>query len=238
MGATVIEDFLKGITEKGFFQTISRIPRLPYKMDLALQVVEAIGKRRNPKFVIDENNIFVFENLIRWVHADPAFECIDPTTKQVIPGRLESGIYIAGNTGTGKSWALDIMSAYSLIDNVGVNYGGTKRPLNWPSFRTDTICDEYSNTGIIEKYKKMPIIGIQDLGAEQPESMYMGNRLKVMQQILEYRGDQTNVLTLITSNLPINHEIFIKRYEDRVSSRLNEMCNYYELKGNDRRKQQ
>ena len=64
----------------------------------------------------------------------------------------------------------------------------------------------------------------------------MGNRINVLRQILEYRGDQTDKITLITSNLPMNHKRFIDRYEDRVSSRLNEMCNYFEIKGKDRRK--
>ena len=51
-----------------------------------------------------------------------------------------------------------------------------------------------------------------------------------------YSGRRTDQLTLITSNLPMNHKRFIDRYEDRVSSRLNEMCNYFEIKGKDRRK--
>ncbi len=53
---------------------------------------------------------------------------------------------------------------------------------------------------------------------------------------LEYRGDRTDQLTLITSNLPMNHKRFVERYDDRVASRLNEMCNYFEIKGKDRRK--
>jgi len=233
---SAIEEIVKKLSEKGIFQKVTRITYMPYKMEMALKVIEAIGKQRNPKFVIDNENRFVYENLVRWVHGDPEFKCIDPITKAVIPGRLEAGIYIAGNTGSGKSWALEIISAYSVIDNVLIKLGTTKRVLHFPCFRTDMICDEYATSGVIDKYKKIPIMAIQDLGAEQAESMYMGNRLNVMQQILEYRGDQTNILTLISSNLPINHETFIKRYQDRVSSRLYEMCNYLQLTGNDRRK--
>lgn len=108
--------------------------------------------------------------------------------------------------------------------------------VHWGNVRTDVMCDEYTEQGTFDKYKKMSIVGIQDLGAEPMESMYMGNRINVLRQILEYRGDQTDQLTLITSNLPMNHKRFIDRYEDRVSSRLNEMCNYFEIKGKDRRK--
>jgi DNA replication protein DnaC len=81
----------------------------------------------------------------------------------------------------------------------------------------------------------MEILGIQDLGAEPAESLYMGNRAHVLRQILEYRGDFSDKLTLITSNLPINHQLFADRYHVRVSSRLNEMCNYFEIRGKDRR---
>lgn len=235
--ATAIEEILKEITEKGIFQTITRFPCLPFNMEVALTVVEAIGKQRNPKFRIDTENRFVYENLIRWVHADPEFKCMNPYTRQITPGRLDKGIYISGNTGSGKSWAIEVMSAYSTIDNVKFGVFGVKKPIQWPSIRTDTICEDYASTGTIEKYKKMSIIGIQDLGAEPPESLYMGNRQNVLQQILESRGDQTNLLTMITSNLPINHEALIRRYQDRVASRLNEMCNYFELTGADRRKQ-
>lgn len=231
-----ISAILDKIKKQGLFDSVKRFQYLPYQIDYAMKVVEAIGKDRNPKFSIDEENQFLYENLIRWVHGDPAFQCIDPETKKPISGRLQAGIYIAGNTGTGKSWALEIMSAYCLLDNVRVNAGGVQRCLRWPCVRTDTICDQYTAEGTIEKYKKNSVLGIQDLGAEAVESIYMGNRLRVLQQILEYRGDRTDQITLISSNLPINHEMLIKRYEDRVASRLNEMCNYFELRGKDRRK--
>ena len=105
-------------------------------------------------------------------------------------------------------------------------------------FRSDTICEEFTEKGSIDKYKKRAILGIQDLGSssEPIESLYMGNRMGVIQQLLEYRGDFTDKITLITSNLPMSHKVLIDRYGDRVASRLNEMCNYFEIKGKDRRK--
>lgn len=224
------------IKERGLFQSIIRYQYLPLDMELSLELVEGIGKDRNPKFQIDDENRFTYENLIRWCHCDTEMKCLDPETKRVIPGRLKSGIYIAGNTGSGKSWALEIMAAYSMVYNFQIQMGETKRCLYWGNVRTDTICDEYKMQGTFERFKKMSIIGIQDLGAEPAESMYMGNRENVLRQILEYRGDRTDLITLITSNLPINHKHLVDRYEERVSSRLNEMCNYFEIKGKDRRK--
>lgn len=232
----IVSEVFDKIKQKGIFQSINRYQYMPYNMSIALQIVDNIGKNRNPKFKIDEENNFTYENMIRWVHGDPEMKCLNPDTKEIIPGRLNAGIYIAGNTGSGKSWVLEIMAAYSLIDNVQVTIGNIQRHLYWGNIRTDAICDEYTADGSFERFKKMNIIGIQDLGAEPAESMYMGNRVNVMRQILEYRGDQTDQITLITSNLPMNHKRFIELYEDRVSSRLNEMCNYFEIKGQDRRK--
>ena len=163
------------IDEWGIFRSVKRFQYLPYDLNLALKVVEAIGKKRNPKFIIDDENRFTYENLIRWVHGDPEFKCLNADTKEVINGTFEG-------------------------------------------------------------FKKMNIIGFQDLGSEPIESLYMGNRINVMRRILEYRGDQSDQITLITSNLPYNSKKFVELYGDRVASRLNEMCNYFEITGKDRRK--
>jgi hypothetical protein len=227
---------LERIKKRGLLQGVGRYQYLPLDMELAIELVEGIGKARNSKFRIDDENRFTYENLIRWIHGDPEMKCLNPDTKEIIPGRLHSGIYIAGNTGSGKSWALEIMAAYTLIYNFQIQVGENKRCLYWDNFRADAICDEYTSEGSFDKYKKVYIIGIQDLAAEPTESMYMGNRISVLKNIIEYRGDFSDKITLITSNLPMSHKALTDRYGDRVSSRLNEMCNYFEIKGKDRRK--
>lgn len=238
----VIDNILRRIQSEGYFKSVKRYAYLPYDLNLAMQVVEAIGKSRNPNFVIDDENRFTYENLVRWVHGDNAMMCLDPETKQPVPGRLDKGIYIAGNTGTGKSWALEIMSVYTTIDKIQIGFGKDYNGkdilgcLHWANVRTDTMCEEFSREGTYDKYKQWKCLGIQDLGAEPVESLYMGNRVDVLRMILEYRGDRTDRVTLVTSNLPINHQKLIDRYGDRVASRLTEMCNYFEIKGADRRK--
>lgn len=230
-----IGEILKRIKDRGLFKSITRHDYLDYDADEALKVLEVIGKSRKPDFSIDDNNKFLYGSLIRWIHGDPKLKAIDPFSKKTIKGNINAGIYIAGSTGTGKSWALEIASAYVAIYNLRVGIGDKDVTLRWDNVRTDEICNEYTTKGDLQKYKTKPLLGLQDLGSEQAESVYMGNRLKPLQQILEYRGDRTDVITLISSNLPINHEELKTRYGDRVSSRLSEMCNYYELKGVDRR---
>jgi len=231
-----INDILSNMKERGLFP--SGILRSKYKLsdiEYAKKVVIEIGKMRNKNFSIDNENNFAYENIIKWIHGDESMKCIDPDTGDIIPGNLNSGIYLAGNPGSGKSWCMEIMSDYCLIDNVKVKLDDNIRCLHWENIRADMICDEYVLTGNIRKYKDMGILCIQDLGSEPEESIYMGNRANVNKQLLENRGDHSNLITLITSNFSMTHTIFKKKYGDRVISRLHEMCNYIEMKGRDRR---
>jgi hypothetical protein len=233
----LINQVLNRIGNRGLFQGITRYVYADYDMQESLAIVEAIGKSRNPAFVIDDENRFTYENMIRWCHCDTKMQAIDPVTKKVIPGGLKKGIYIAGNTGTGKSWCLEVMAAYAMAFGFVITLGETeKRMLYWDNVRADDICEEYAANGTFQKFKTRNIYGIQDLGSEPAESVYMGNRIEVLRQLLEYRGDRTDQVTLFTSNLPMNHKILVDRYGDRVSSRLSAMCNYFEIRGKDRRK--
>ena len=237
MAVKHMQPILAYIKQRGLFQGITRLQYLKYNIEDSLEIVTAIGKRRNPAFVIDDENRFTYENMIRWCHCDTKMQALDPNTKQPIAGNLNKGIYIAGNTGTGKSWCLEVMAAYALVWDFRINLGEQKdRCLWWENLRADAICDEYVKTGDIQAIKKRTIYGIQDLGQEPAESTYMGNRLNVLRQLLEYRGDRTDQMTLITSNLPMAHKKLAERYDDRVASRLNAMCNYFEIRGKDRRK--
>ena len=236
-----IEQVLNAIRQRDMFSGFKRYQYIKpgwYDLDNAMKIVEAIGKSRNPAFVIDDENRFAFENFIKWAHCDTSMKCLDPVSGQVIPGRLKRGIYIAGNTGTGKTWCMEIMQAY--IQAIGIkvlwNTDNDPRPLYWRTIRADGLCDVWAESGNVQQYKAAPMLAIQDLGNEPPETLYMGNRLDVVRYVIEYRGDMHAEMTFITSNLRMGGEILKERYGDRVSSRLQEMCNYLVIKGKDRRK--
>lgn len=233
-----IGQILEAINQCGLFSGIKRFQYLHYDVAEALKIVEAIGKSRNPRFVIDDENRFTFENFIKWCHCDPSMRCLHPETKAVVPGRLKKGIYIAGNTGSGKSWCLEIMLAYCMALGFKIRFAvdNVPRSLWWRIVRSDVICDSFMESGSIQAYKKMPMLGIQDFGSEPQEAVFMGNRIDVVGSLVEYRGDIADELTFITSNMSINGDNLKKRYGDRVASRLTEMCNYFEIKGKDRRK--
>ncbi len=235
-----IDTILDGLKTYATPRVVTRIKYIPYDMDLALKVIEALGRKLNAKFVIDQDNEFLYKNLIHWVHGDDSFMCHDPKaemgTAKKIKGNLTAGIYISGPTGTGKTWALEILSEYTRIDGVKFRSGGLYQSLHFSSYRTDRICEEYSSEVPVDRFKHMPIVCFHDLGAEQKESICMGNRLQVMRSILDSRGDRNDLITLITSNIPFMHQVFREQYGDTVMSRMYEMCNYFELNGKDRRK--
>lgn len=233
-----IEQILHAINQRGLFAGFQRYQYIHYDVNEALKIVEAIGKSRNPKFVIDDENRFTYENFIKWAHCDPSMKCLDPNTGQVIPGRLKRGIYIAGNTGSGKSWCLEIMQAYCTAFGFKVLWqdDSQPRPLWWRIIHADALCDYFVENGNFQIFKKQPMLGIQDFGREPQENLYMGNRIDVVRQLIEYRGDKCDEMTLITSNMKMQGDVLMNRYGDRVASRLVEMCNYFEIKGKDRRK--
>ena len=232
-----IANILATMRKTGYFHSVDRCP-VKIEINKGLAILESIGKEMTPNFVIDDSNKFVYKNMIRWMAGDPQMKAIDPTTKEVIPGNLRAGIYIAGPTGTGKTFTMDLFAIFGRILRIPVGFNGNpdRRVLSWGSFRTDDICEEFNQQGTFDRFRKIPIVCLQDLGSEPAESMYMGNRVPVMRQILENRGDRQDQITLITSNLPIIHDQTAEKYGDRVVSRLCSLTNYFELKGGDRRK--
>lgn len=237
-GLEHIPHIIARIKQRGLLQSIVRHRSFPVDVDQALELLTELGRQMNIRFRIDDENRFTYENLVYWIHADSRMQAIDSKSKQPVVGVLNRGIYIAGNTGTGKSWALDLIVAYSMIYNFQIRINDENYCLNWHNFRADSICDVYIHDGTIARFKKKAILGIQDLGAEPEEALYMGNRANVLRMLLEYRGDRSDMITLITSNLPMGHKALINKYGDRVSSRLQEMCNYFEIRGKDRRERE
>lgn len=205
-----------------------------YHPDDLRAFMRAIGDEILPgRFKIDSDNSYVYENVRKWVDGQIGFECLDPTTTILTKGSIYKGIYIAGPTGTGKTLLLNVMCRYAKGLYLKIRLDGREGNLAWETYRSDEICMDVVKTGDIDRYVRIPVLCINDVGSEPRESLYMGNRVEVMRTILERRGDNHDrCLTLITSNFRMDG----LPYGSRVESRLYEMCNYFELKGNDRRK--
>lgn len=205
----------------------------PYDFNAATADFVRAGRSLGGEFVIDKQNEFVLHNLIRWAHADPDFKCLDPVSRTPVTGKLGKGIYISGPTGTGKSWAMSALARYCGWKMLRVAFGDSIDFLSWSNINAARICSAYAEDGTLD-CMDMRILGIEDLGIEPRESVYMGSRLNVMNILITDRGDRSDRLTFITSNIPIS--MIANEYDERVASRLRQMCNYFELTGKDRRK--
>ncbi|MDR1154010.1 MAG: hypothetical protein LBL04_04810 [Bacteroidales bacterium] len=205
-----------------------------YDIDGALGTVEAIGKAKESRFCIDDRNRFVYCNLVRWLHADERMKAIHPVTGREIAGRLDCGIYLGGSTGTGKSLAIGVMADYGRLCGFRMWFGCDDGAATWRVIRSDAICDVYAESGTVRKYGDAQILCVDDFGTEPEVSSYMGNRVDVMRQLVESRGDRRDRISIVVSNLPLCGGVKA-RYGDRVQSRLYGMCNYFKLEGKDRR---
>lgn len=200
----------------------------------ALECIKAIGESRDPRFVLDDENRFVYANIAKWVVGDQTAKAQNPETGDPVPASLTKGIYIGGNTGSGKSWCLELNAILAEAVRARMKVRGVIEPLKWKNHRAFDIATYYSRYGEIDPFVGPTIIGIQDVGSEPAEAVYMGNRNDVIRQLLEQRGDNRHKITLITSNL--TYADIEARYGDRVASRFYGMFNYYEIVGKDRRK--
>ena len=207
--------------------------RIAISQEDGMALVTAIGRKFRPGFVIDRENRFVYENLVRWMFADPSAKA-QAVDGRAVPADLTRGFYIAGPTGTGKTLCMRVFSSFAKSLALCYDVCGKQQYMDFQFYRSDLICDEYAKEGDLQKFKQMPILCIEDLGSENQETLYMGNRRNVIQGILEARGDRMLLLTNATSNLPIYKLGDV--YGDRVQSRAHAMFNYYILEGGDRRK--
>lgn len=229
------QEILDEIRERHSFGGVRRLHYRVDSLDIPLQVVTGIGREADARFVIDDDNRFAYENLVLWMHGDPGMKCLDPETRQVTAGDVRKGIYLAGSTGSGKSLAMRVLNVYGTVDGVSFYSDGVRRRLHWTEVRAADICDYYKSSGDMWRFKDDPALCIQDFGSEPGEGLYMGNRIEVLRQLIESRGDRSDLVTLITSNYPLRSAALLKRYGDRALSRLHEMCNYLEMSGKDRR---
>lgn len=233
-----LQSAIEHIKAHQFFHGVRRYRETggDYNTATAMAIVEGLGRQRTPFFVIDKENRFAYENFIKWLHGDETMQALDPQTGAVIKGNLCGGIYIAGGTGTGKTWCTEIMRAYANIFRFPILYGQSEGVILWQNVRADDITAHFLATTEIIAYKEAAALCVQDLGCETSEAVAMGNRQNVMRTLLEYRGDRNDQITLITSNYSLKNPIMAQQYGERAMSRLVEMCNYFEIRGRDRRR--
>ena len=218
---TSIEEYIKTHMPLGQ-RPLKRNP-VEVDMEEAWGAVNTIGKYLTPDFVIDNDNRKAYTDVLRW--------CIGKE------GNLDpnKGLYLYGNTGTGKTMMMAIIRILCNYYRAGFTYADRGSYLIDKTARADEICDDYAEEGELSQWVKYPSLCINDLGSEPAETVYMGNRRRVLRSILEQRADRADRMTIITSNFPPDSDDFVQMYGHRVRSRIQQMCNVVFLDGPDRR---
>ena len=161
----------------------------------------------NNEYVIDDTNIDVIYQLYYWMTGNRNFE-----------GDLDKGIMLVGKFGTGKTTMIK-----------AIKY----------------IIEKYSNKRIefisayslmrlenLDHYFKRPLI-IDDFAREETEVKEYGTIRRPLTEVFTFRY-LNNTFNMATSNF--KHETHCKKYGNYIGSRLTEMFNYIELKGENKRK--
>ena len=139
-------------------------------------------------------------------------------------------IYLAGDTGTGKTHLIKCM-ANELINLNKVVFLTTSFAMNQDFLKSYACKNIEEKNEILEKYLSCDVLFIDDLGTELRQNGITNNYLYL---ILNERN-QRNKKTVITSNMKL--EDIRDYYDERISSRIidkaNSVCLYIE--GNDLR---
>jgi hypothetical protein len=214
-----------------------------YTMDEILEILKKRGEKLlGFPFVIDADNRGVIIKLIYYFFLSETFESF--TDNNGNNYSLKKGIMLrSANSGTGKTVIMKLFSrSTNWSDGINFNSYLQTRVVN-----TKKVISSYRKDGetIFHQYEQFdnskPIIYsymFDELGREDTEANYYGNKCNVMQKILQDRYDMfidKKVKTHCTTNIVDGNDIE-KIYGRFIRSRMREMFNVIDLPGNDRRK--
>ncbi len=179
-------------------------------------------KMFEPRFTVDENCAPVLRLMAQRIARSDEF------TAQY---GLNKGIMLLGGIGSGKTVLMRGMVDILMVFDIKVHL-----------LPTYVLTENYGRDGVNafgrinhannDVYPGAGIIVLDDLGAEGIASHY-GQPINVVAEVLLRRYDN-HALTFGTSNL--DQKSIRRFYGERVWSRMKEMFNFIELKGEDRRK--
>ena len=203
---------------------INRIQYLPYKMDVALEVVEKIAQTIDADFEMINEVQEVYKELIKYFHADPEYK-----------GELTKGILLMGPTGTGKTMAMQVMSLYRQIDDTKFVCHGKLYRMNYEIIDVNRLVANFMDNAFdgIELYCNRYVTCLDDIGTEDRSVKHYGNILDVFGYVVAERY-RKGLLTFGTTNSTMN--ALEEMYDDRTISRMHSMFNFMILKCEDFRR--
>lgn len=152
---------------------------------------------------------------------------------------IGKGLFLYGDVGTGKTYNVYALTKQLIMNNENVFVFNLPRLLNTirasfskqEAYNEDT--DNYSYAFVkdmssIEKLIDLDILVIDDIGAEKPSDWVA----ETLYYLINSRYEEEKT-TIFTSNLSLDK--LADRIGNRIVSRIAEMCDIYEMKGEDKR---
>jgi len=158
-----------------------------------------------------------FENYVP-VGVDPRPVCMQALTDK-------RGIFIDGNTGTGKTH-LAVACLHWLIPQTNVSYRFL--PTSELMLELKASFSRDGEKGVLDHHRKPTVLVLDDIGAEK-----VSDWSRQMFYTLIDRRYRDMSITIITSNLSLAK--ISELIDDRISSRIPEMCEVVHLTGPDKR---
>ena len=189
-------------------------------------------RERGEQVIMDGYIQRLMEYLARWYCGDN-----QDVTDEV---KLHKGWLIRGSVGVGKSKLLT-----SFCKAVNADFYDEIKRRQAPAIRLVHSFDVQTayieqNTSTIEALKSIDILVIDDVGVENSEVLYYGNRLCPFVDLYDkrYRSDLRTIL--ITNLLPKSDddkEVTLRsKYGERIYDRIRECCNDFVFEGESKRK--
>jgi DNA replication protein DnaC len=181
---------------------------------------------------IQELTLFYSErfNHYGYMRKDESFDKLAAYNAYYYQNLARKGIFLTGITGTGKSMFLGVLNSIYKIPI----YIAEDLVNMWKSDERACI-DVLNQTQTSWEDGKEYDMCIDDMGTEVKASIY-GEKKEILEHIIYRRYElfkSNGAKTFISCNL--TEQALMDRYGDRIYSRLNEMCNFIEIKGVDNR---
>ena len=197
----------------------------PIKLDvLKYAFKKVIEEIQETELILTEENGHIFDLTARYFAKDKSF---NDTTLTMNKPSLNKGLLFIGKYGCGKTSMMDTFQ----------EIGKRLMPNNYMWFKsmsTLDLVDEFESSdnqnkeSFFHKYNNVTTIYFDDFGTESDASNY--GKKNLMKEILEKRYMKKKK-TFLTTNLSLKE--IKEKYGRRVFSRLQEMFNIIEFKGDD-----
>lgn len=195
------------------------------------------GELFGDEFKFDGQGAKFYEMLCCYFSKDPGFIVLAQEMKIKNPS-LDKGLYLGGNFGVGKTWLMKLFQrnqrqVYQIVNAKAVaDLFEREGEVSMGQF---VECPKLPANDLQHFYQPIMGLCIDDLGTEEIKN-HFGNKKNVVGDLIELRYSKGNTGTLLHITTNLTGKQLEDFYGGRVASRLRQVVNIIDFKGEDLRK--